>query len=125
MAAVPPRLTPLASLSTGSLARIAEIRGGRGLTHKLLGLGLRVGSQVSVLHQRGRGLVLSSAETRVAIGGGIADQLMVETPGCGRHPAQQPLTTPASRKKSRRPGLVLGSVPPPYFKTRNLHHGLL
>jgi ferrous iron transport protein A len=78
MAAVPPRLTPLASLSTGSFARIAEIRGGRGLTHKLLGLGLRVGSQVSVLHQRGRGLVLSSAETRVAIGGGIADQLMVE-----------------------------------------------
>ena len=78
MAAVPPFLTPLAALSAGSLARIAEIRGGRGLTHKLLGLGLRVGSQVSVLHRRGRGLVLSSAETRVAIGGGIADQLLVE-----------------------------------------------
>jgi len=78
MAAVPPRLTPLAALSAGSLARIAEIRGGRGLTHKLLGLGLRVGSQVSILHQHGRGLVLSSAETRVAIGGGIADRLMVE-----------------------------------------------
>jgi ferrous iron transport protein A len=60
------------------LARTAEIRGERGLTHKLLGLGLRVGSQVSILHQRGRGLVLSSAETRVAIGGGIADQLLVE-----------------------------------------------
>jgi ferrous iron transport protein A len=78
MAAAPPRLMPLASLSTGSSARIAEIRGGRGLTHKLLGLGLRVGSQISILQQRGRGLVLSSAEIRVAIGGGIADQLMVE-----------------------------------------------
>jgi ferrous iron transport protein A len=81
MASVSPRLTPLAALPAGSWARIAEIRGGRGLTHKLLGLGLRVGSQVAVLHQRGRGLVLSSAETRVAIGGGIAEQLMVEPLG--------------------------------------------
>ena len=78
MTLAPYRLTPLTALPAGTSARIAEIRGGRGLTHKLLGLGLRVGSQVSVLHQRGRGLVLSSAETRVAIGGGIADQLMVE-----------------------------------------------
>jgi ferrous iron transport protein A len=78
MHAVRPSLTPLAAVALGASARIAEIRGGRGLTHKLLGLGLRVGSDVRVLQHRGRGLVLSSAETRVAIGGGIADQLWVE-----------------------------------------------
>jgi ferrous iron transport protein A len=77
MALAPYRLTPLTALPAGASARIAEIRGGRTLTHKLLGLGLRVGSQVCVLHQRGRGLVLSSAETRVAMGGGVADQLWV------------------------------------------------
>jgi ferrous iron transport protein A len=73
-----PHLTPLATLPPGVSARIAEIRGGRALTHKLFGLGLRVGSRVLVLHRRGHGLVLSSAETRLAIGGGIADKLWVE-----------------------------------------------
>jgi ferrous iron transport protein A len=78
MAAIPHRLTPLTALPIGASARIVEIRGGRALIHKMFGLGLRVGSQVAVLHHRGRGLVLSSAETRVAIGGGIADKLWVE-----------------------------------------------
>ena len=72
-----PRLTPLTALPAGATARIAEIRGGRTLTHKLFGLGLRVGSQVCVLQQRGPGLVVSSAATRVAIGGGIASLLWV------------------------------------------------
>jgi ferrous iron transport protein A len=78
MAMIAPSRIPLTALPTGASARIAEIRGGRALTHKLFGLGLRVGSQVCVLHHRGRGLVLSSAETRVAIGGGVADHLWVE-----------------------------------------------
>lgn len=77
MAPAPYRLTPLTALPAGATARIAEIRGGRALTHKLFGLGLRVGSRVRVLQQRGRGVVLSSAATRVAIGGGVADQLWV------------------------------------------------
>jgi ferrous iron transport protein A len=71
------RLRPLTDLSAGARVRIAEVRGGRAFTHKLLGLGLRVGSEVCVLQQRGRGMVLSSAETRVAVGGGVADQLWV------------------------------------------------
>jgi ferrous iron transport protein A len=88
MTLAPSRLTPLTALPAGATVRIAEIRGGRALTHKLFSLGLRAGSQVRVLHQRGRGLVLSSAETRIAIGGGIADGLWVEDmryPDHGRH----------------------------------------
>jgi ferrous iron transport protein A len=77
MTLVPCQLTPLTALPEGGNARIAEIRSGRALTHKLLGLGLRIGSEVHVLHQRGRGLVLSRAESRVAIGVGVADQLWV------------------------------------------------
>lgn len=81
MAVVSLFLKPLGAIPAGDCARIAEIRGGRGLTHKLFGLGLRVGSEVQVLQRRGPGLVLSSAETRVAIGGGIAEQLWVEPLG--------------------------------------------
>lgn len=69
---------PLIDLPVGSLARIAEIRGGRQLTRRLQGLGLRVGSEVAVLHQRGRGLVVSAGGTRVALGGGIVEKLLVE-----------------------------------------------
>jgi len=77
-------LLPLADLSVGASARIADIRGGCGLIHKLYGLGLRVGSRVAILHRRGAGVVLANAENRVAIGGGIAESLWVEP--LGGHP---------------------------------------
>lgn len=69
---------PLLDLPAGTLARIAEIRGGRQLARRLQGLGLRVGSEVAVLHQRGQGLVLSAGGTRVALGSGIVEKLLVE-----------------------------------------------
>ena len=71
-------LVPLAGLSLGAPARIAEIRGGRQLARRLLALGLRVGSEVLVLHHRGGGLVVSHGDSRVALGGGIVDKLWVE-----------------------------------------------
>lgn len=72
---------PLADLPVGATARIAEIRGGRQLTRRLLSLGLRVGSEISVLHHRGRGVVLSTGDTRVALGGGVVEKLLVESEG--------------------------------------------
>jgi ferrous iron transport protein A len=74
----PLQLTPLGELPLGSPALLAEIRGGRQLTRRLLSLGLRAGTRVTVLHHRGRGVVLSNGETRVALGGGIVDKLWVE-----------------------------------------------
>jgi len=69
----------LFDLPVGASARIAEIRGGRQLARRLLGLGVRVGSEVAVLHHRGRGVVLSTGGgTRVALGGGIVEKLSVE-----------------------------------------------
>jgi ferrous iron transport protein A len=78
MASAHPSLIPLSELSLGSAARIAEIRGGRQLARRLLGLGLRLGSEVLVLHHRGSGLVVSHGDTRIALGGGIVDKLWVE-----------------------------------------------
>jgi ferrous iron transport protein A len=102
-------LKPLAEMPLGSLARIAEIRGGRELTRRLLALGLRVGSEVRIEHHRGRGLVLSTGSTRVALGGGIVEKLIVadlggtgverpnspQTPGTGSGSART--TVPADR----------------------------
>jgi len=68
-------------LPIGTPARIAEIEGGQQLTRRLLGLGLRVGSEVAVLHHRRRGVVLSAGSTRVALGGGVAEKLSVEPLG--------------------------------------------
>lgn len=67
----------LTDLPIGVPARIAEIRGGRLLTRRLLSLGLRVGCEVAVVHHRGRGVVLSTGDTRVALGGGVVDKLSV------------------------------------------------
>ena len=71
----------LFDLPIGAPARIAEIRGGRQLVRRLLGLGLRVGSEVVVLHHRGGGVVLSTGDARVALGGGIAEKLSIEPLG--------------------------------------------
>ena len=68
----------LSEIPVGTRARITEIRGGRQLARRLLGLGIRVGSEVSILHHRGRGVVLAKGDTRVALGGGVAEQLFVE-----------------------------------------------
>jgi len=68
----------LASLPIGSHARITAILGGHGLHRRLMGLGLRVGSEIDVLHQRGRGVVVASAGNRIALGGGVAEKLLIE-----------------------------------------------
>ncbi|MCU0832898.1 MAG: ferrous iron transport protein A [Chromatiaceae bacterium] len=78
MADAKPQPIPMADLPVGAAARITQIRGGRELARRLLGLGLRVGSEVRVLHHRGGGLVVSSGEARVALGGGVVDKLWVE-----------------------------------------------
>jgi ferrous iron transport protein A len=73
----------LVDLPLGASARISEIRGGRKLARRLLGLGLRVGSEVAILHHRGRGVVLSTGDTRVALAGGVVEKLLVEPLGAG------------------------------------------
>lgn len=70
-------MSPLSDLPLGARGRIAEIRGGRQLAHRLQGLGLRVGSEIEVLHRRGSGVVVSVGATRVALGGGVVEKLFV------------------------------------------------
>jgi ferrous iron transport protein A len=71
-------LVVLARLPVGSRACIRRIQGGRQLTHRLLSLGLRVGSEIELTQRRGGGVVVASAGTRVALGAGVAEKLLVE-----------------------------------------------
>jgi len=69
--------TQLNQLQIGATATIQKIEGDSKLSRKLLGLGLRVGSKVSVLQHRSRGVVVASDGNRVALGQSIADKLLV------------------------------------------------
>lgn len=75
------QLISLSNLPIGRHARIAAIQGGRGLHRRLLSLGLRIGSEIDVLHQRGHGVVVASAGNRIALGGGVAEKLLIEPLG--------------------------------------------
>lgn len=65
-------------MPTGAHGRITRIAGDRGLARKLLGLGLRIGAEVSILQQRKRGVVVASSGTRVALGNSVANKLLMQ-----------------------------------------------
>ncbi|MGD2083431.1 MAG: FeoA family protein [Chromatiales bacterium] len=76
---VSPKPIALAELSVGRSARVTAIAGGRELVRRLMGLGLRVGSEITLLQRRGRGVVLAAGSSRVALGGGVAEKVLVES----------------------------------------------
>jgi ferrous iron transport protein A len=57
---------------------VVAIDGGRELCRRLLSLGLTVGSEVEVLHHRGRAVVVGNQGNRVALGAGMADKVQAE-----------------------------------------------
>jgi len=71
-------IVTLDHVPAGVQARITRIQGDKGLARRLLGLGLRVGSEITVLQQRRRGVVVASAGTRVALGSSVADKLLMQ-----------------------------------------------
>ncbi|PLX60563.1 FeoA domain-containing protein [Sedimenticola selenatireducens] len=71
-------IVTLDHVPTWAQARITRIQGDKGLARRLLGLGLRVGSEITVLQQRRRGVVVASAGTRVALGSSVADKLLMQ-----------------------------------------------
>ena len=70
--------TSLLSLKNGHSGRIASIDGDNQLVRRMLSLGLRVGTVVDMLKHRGHSVVIQNAGTRVALGPGIAEKLLVE-----------------------------------------------
>ena len=70
--------TSLLTLQNGRSGRICSIEGGKQMVRRMLSLGLRVGTVVNMLNHRGKSVVIQNAGTRVALGPGIAEKLLVE-----------------------------------------------
>jgi len=70
--------TSLLSLHNGDSGRIASIEGDSQMVRRMLSLGLRVGTVVNMINHRGKSVVIRNAGTRVALGPGIAEKLLVE-----------------------------------------------
>jgi ferrous iron transport protein A len=69
---------PLGMAGEGEKVKIVSITGGKNLAKRLLTLGLVEDTQVQLLHkQSGNGIVIVCGETRLALGLGMAQKIMV------------------------------------------------
>lgn len=76
--AVATDICALYQLPEGTRARIVEVRGDRNVARRLLSLGLRVGSEIRVMQQRNKGVVVACAGNRVALGGNVANKMFMQ-----------------------------------------------
>ncbi len=69
-------LYALNDISIGEKVRLVSINGNdRLLTRRLISLGLPLGSEVEILHHRGRGVVVAKQGNRIALGASIAEKV--------------------------------------------------
>ena len=68
---------PLAMAQEGERVTIFLLRGGKGLEMRLTSLGLNVGSELTVSQRGGGNLVVLRGETRLGLGAGMAQKIMV------------------------------------------------
>ncbi len=74
------KLVNLRQMSSGQSGRVVAVKGGHGLLARLEGMGIRAGcriTKISSMLMRGPVTVQSGA-TRIAIGFGMADKIIVE-----------------------------------------------
>ncbi len=71
-------LMPLAMAKSGERVKIKEIAGGRIARSRMADLGIRIGDSVEIINNNGMGrLILGCGCTRLAIGRGVAQKIMV------------------------------------------------
>lgn len=76
-ASCPQGMIPLALLEPETEAVVCEINGGRGFTRRLIEMGIKPGSRVSItVPVRGR-LIVKVDNTRLALGRGMAHRIFV------------------------------------------------
>lgn len=68
---------PLTMASEGDRVQIFLLCGGDGLAMRLTTLGLNLGSELTVSQRQGGGLVVIRGETRLALGTGMAQKILV------------------------------------------------
>jgi len=69
---------PLSQVAEGEIVNIVEIEGGRGLKGRLTTMGLLPKTQIQVVRNGGSGpFVISIGNTRMALGRGVVDKIIV------------------------------------------------
>ena len=71
-------LFPVTSLEENEEGMIHLLSGGRGLTSRLAAMGIMPGIKIRVLRNSGRQIIVLASDTRVALGKGQADKILVE-----------------------------------------------
>ena len=73
---------PLTMAKEGERVVIREITGGRKKQARLTDMGLRPGDLIQIINNAGRGrIILAQGPTRLAIGRGMAEKIMVSISG--------------------------------------------
>ena len=73
---------PLAAAATNTRLRITALVAGRGLVERLSDMGLPIGSEIEVIQrQTGGRLIVARDFVRIALGGGMAQKIIVEPVG--------------------------------------------
>ncbi len=68
---------PLAMAKVGEELRLKSIHGGEKLVHRLTALGLTPGVTFSIVQDNGGPLLVSVMDSRIALGRGMAQKVMV------------------------------------------------
>lgn len=72
---------PLAMAVEGEQVTVENLRGSKNLELRLTSLGLNVGSEITISQKQGSNLVVIRGETRLALGAGMAQKIMVKNSG--------------------------------------------
>ncbi len=71
-------LMPLSIAKPGERLIIRDIIGGRGITERLLSMGIRIGDKIEVISNMGFGrLIIAKDQIRIAVGRGVANKILV------------------------------------------------
>lgn len=73
------RVLPLKNIRSGQPVVLVQISGGHRVAHRLAELGLTPGVQLEVLQNKGGPILLAVRGTRLAIGRGMANKVMVRS----------------------------------------------
>ena len=73
---------PLPMVSPGKRVKIFSLAGGRGMQERLISMGLGPGSEIEVIRKGAPGpFIIAVKETRLAVGAGMAQRIMVSDNG--------------------------------------------
>ena len=73
------RVLPLTNVRSGQPVVLVQISGGHHVAHRLAELGLTPGVELEVLQNKGGPILLAVRGTRLAIGRGMANKVMVRS----------------------------------------------